>query len=418
MSDAMLCRSCAAPLTDVFVDLGHHPSANRLIDPGHADAPEPKFSLCVYVCSDCLLVQIPDHHAAADIFTEDYVYFASYSKGWVAHAKSYVDMVADRFGLGADSFMVEVASNDGYLLQHAVARGIPCLGIDPADGCAQAAKEKGVETRVSFFDEATATEVLNDRGPADLMCGNNVLAHVPDLNGFVAGFRVLLKPDGVLTMEFPHLQRLIAERQFDTIYDEHYSYYSLASVRSVFSRHGLRVFDVEELPTHGGSLRIFVCHAASAAHADGPAVDRVLAAERAAGLHDIDGYRGFEAEVKTVLADARAFLDAERAAGRSVCGFGAAAKGNTFLNALGADADTLAFVCDDTPAKQGRLLPGSHIPVVPSAALAEHRPDTVVILPWNVGPEIMRRYAHVFDWGGRFATFIPNIRVFDAPPEA
>jgi len=411
----MKCRSCSAPLTTTFVDLGSHPSANRLIDPAKADQPEPKFALHVFVCDACLLVQIPHNHAADDIFTEDYVYYASISKGWVAHAKSYVDKVADRFALNDQSFMVEVASNDGYLLQHAVARSIPCLGIDPAAGCADVAKAKGVKTHVGFFDKQTAELVAEERGKADLICANNVFAHVPDINGFAASFRVLLKPEGVLTLEFPHVQRLIAGKQFDTIYDEHYSYFSLKSAQAILQRQGLRVFDVEELPTHGGSLRLYVCHVDSPAHPSQESVGQVLAREQGCGLHTVSGYGGFQAEVDTITQSFTAFLADEKKAGRTVCGFGAAAKGNTFLNACGAGPETLMFVCDDTVAKQGKLLPGSHIPVVPSNRLATDKPDTVVILPWNIAPEVMRNYPGVFEVGGRFVTCIPELRVFDRP---
>ena len=361
-----------------------------------------------------MLVQITGDHDAGDIFTEDYLYFASYSLGWVAHARAYVHNVAGRFGLDGSSLMVEVASNDGYLLQHAVELGIPCLGIDPAGGCADAAAEKGVETLVDFFGSDTARRVVGSHGQADLICGNNVLAHVSPLNDFVAGFPVLLKPDGVLTMEFPHLQKLIENCQFDTVYDEHYSYFSLAAAKTLFERHGLRVFDVEQLPTHGGSLRVYACHADSTRYAEQAAVGTVLVGERDAGLLDPASYDGFQAEVDRIIASFERFLADERAAGRKVCGFGAAAKGNTFLNTYGAGPDTLAFVCDDTPAKQGRHLPGSRIHVVSPDVLSAEKPDTVVILPWNVAPEIVRRNAHVFDWGGRFVTFVPDVRVYQA----
>ncbi|MEQ8667333.1 MAG: class I SAM-dependent methyltransferase [Rhodospirillales bacterium] len=412
MNDDIQCRSCGGALSRTVVNLGSHPSANRLIPPDRAGETEPRFPLRVFVCEHCLLVQIPHNHAADDIFNDGYLYFSSYSQDWVAHAERYVETVTEHFGLGASSLMIEIASNDGYLLQHAVKRGIPCIGIDPARGCAEAAADKGVETIVDFFSTETAERVAAERGRADLICGNNVFAHVPPLNDFVAGITRLLKPDGVLTLEFPHLQRLIEDCQFDTIYDEHYSYFSLTAAKGVLERHGLRVFDVERLPTHGGSLRIYACHSTFDGHGEQPGVAEVLGAERDAGLHDMSAYDGFQPRVDRVIAGFAQFLAEENAAGRRVCGFGAAAKGNTFLNTFGAGPDTLMFVCDHTPAKQGRLLPGSRIPVVSPDRLAAEKPDTVVILPWNVAAEIIRRNADVFDWGGKFATFIPERREY------
>jgi SAM-dependent methyltransferase len=404
------CRNCGAPLARPFVDLGLQPPANRFLTQAELAAPEPLFPLKVYVCGRCLLVQLPEANRAADVFTAGYAYFSSYTPSWVEHAKRYVDMIERRLGLDGRSFVVEVASNDGYLLQHVAAKGIPCLGVDPAAGVAEAAAAKGVETRIGFFGRALAGEIAARRRRADLVVGNNVLAHVPDLDDFVEGLASLVKPEGWVTLEFPHLLRLIDGLQFDTIYDEHYSYFSLHAAADALARRGLRVVDVEELATHGGSLRVYARPGDAARPA--PAVARVLAAERARGLADPDGYAGFQDKVRAVRRDFLKFLAEEKRKGRAVAAFGAAAKGNTFLNYCGVGADAIRFVADETPAKQGRFLPKSHIPVVAEAAIRERRPDAVVILPWNVKDEIAGKLAYVRAWGCRFATAIPEVRVW------
>lgn len=411
------CRGCGTPLSRVFVDLGAQPPANRFLSRAELELPEPRFPLKVYLCDGCLLAQIPAANRPADIFNAGYAYFSSYTPSWVAHARRYVETIVERLRLGGESFVLEVASNDGYLLQHVAARGIPCLGVDPAAGAAAAAKAKGVETRIGFFGAELARAIRDERGPADLVVANNVLAHVPDLADFVDGLALALAPDGVATLEFPHLARLIAGLQFDTIYDEHYSYFSLHAAAAVFARHGLHAFDVEELTTHGGSLRLYVRrggvrHGAAAAPPAEPRVAALLAAEREMGLDRPAGYVGFQDKVAAVREDFLAFLAGEERLGHTVAAFGAAAKGNTFLNTCGVGADRIRFVADDTPAKQGKFLPRSHIPVVAEAVIRELRPEAIVILPWNVKDEIARKLAYARDWGCRFVTAIPEVRAW------
>jgi 2-polyprenyl-3-methyl-5-hydroxy-6-metoxy-1,4-benzoquinol methylase len=409
---ATACRFCGSGLHETLVDLGHQPLANsfRAMDDISVEATYP---LHVRVCSHCRLAQVGDVVPAEKIFAADYAYFSSTATSWVDHARRYAEAMTARLNLGAASQVIEVASNDGYLLQHFAARGIPVLGIEPARGVAEAAIAKGVPTEIAFFGHATAERVAATHGQADLIAANNVLAHVPDINDFVAGFAALLKPRGVLTVENPHLLNLLRHCQFDTIYHEHYSYLSLLAVERIFAAHGLAVFDVEELPTHGGSLR-YIAARAGAGFAPGPGLEKVRADEAEAGLDTPAPYAGFTPRVAAVRAGLLAWLDAEAAAGRTVGAYGAAAKGNTLLNFAGiAAADArIAFVCDKAPSKQGKLLPGSHIPVLAPVAIRALRPDRVLILPWNLRREIATDLAFIRDWGGKFAVAVPALEEF------
>ncbi len=404
------CRFCAAPLTTVFADLGMSPIANDYLTPEQASGMEPFYPLRALVCATCFLVQLEDYSRAEALFADDYAYFSSYSTSWLAHSERYVEAMTERFGLSASSKVVELASNDGYLLQYFVARGVPVLGIEPAASVAQAAQLKGVPTVQRFFGVETASDLVGEAA-ADLLLGNNVLAHVPDLNDFVGGMRVLLKPDGVITMEFPHLMRLIADNQWDTIYHEHFSYLSLVTVQRVFAAHGLRLFDVEELPTHGGSLRIFGCHAASV-RPESAAVDALAERERAAGLEDLAVYAAYGQRVVAEKRDILEFLIALKRDGRRIVGYGAPAKGNTLLNYCGIGTDFVEYTCDLNPHKQDHVLPGTHIPIVSPDRLRIDRPDIVFILPWNLKDEIIEQLAFVREWGGRFVARTPDIQLF------
>ncbi|WP_207790293.1 class I SAM-dependent methyltransferase [Glacieibacterium frigidum] len=404
------CLGCGAPLTRTWVDLGVQPLANSNIVPGADAGPEKTYPLHARVCDVCLLVQVESVVPPDEIFNDDYAYFSSFSDSWLAHCRAYSEAMTERLRLGPDSRVVEIASNDGYLLQYFAAAGIPVLGVEPSANTARAAIAKGIPTDISFFGRATAERLVGEGHAADLIAAKNVLAHVPDINDFVAGVAMLLKPEGVFTVEFPHLLRTIEGVQFDTIYHEHFTYLSLLAVETVFARADLRVFEVEEHATHGGSLRVFACRA-GATHAEGPGVARVRAAEVAAQLDRPEGYAGFDERCRAVRAGLLAFLETARAEGRSVAGYGAAAKGNTLLNYCGADATTLDFIADRSPAKQGRLAPGSHIPIVAPEAIFERRPDYVLILPWNLRREVTGQLAAIRDWGGRFVTAIPALAV-------
>ncbi len=406
----MQCRFCAAPVTQSFADLGMSPLSNAFVAPERAGAMEPFYPLHARVCDACHLVQLEAFETPEQIFG-DYLYFSSYAESWLRHAEAYAAEMVARFGLGAASQVVEVASNDGYLLQYFQARGVPVLGVEPAANVATVARDKGIPTEVAFFGVATA-ERLKAAGVApQLMAANNVLAHVPELNDFVAGFAVLLAPGGVLTVEFPHLLRLMHENQFDTIYHEHFSYFSLLTVQRIFAAHGLRVFDVQPLPTHGGSLRVFVTQV-GAAHAETPAVSALLAEERAAGLEGSSAYAAFAEQVVDTKAALMAFCVEARRAGKTILGYGAPAKGNTLLNYCGIGPEFIAFTVDRSPHKQGLLLPGTRIPIRAPEALLEARPDYVLILPWNLREEITAQMAAVRDWGGRFVVPIPSVQVF------
>lgn len=383
----MHCRHCDAPLVHTFLDLGVAPPSNAYLTAEELDRPEVFFPLRVMVCDRCWLVQTQDYTSSSDLFRPDYAYFSSTSTTWLEHAARYATMITERIGLGPDSLVIEVASNDGYLLKNFVAAGIPCLGIEPTAGTAAAAEALGIPVRREFFGERLARELAADGKRADLIAGNNVYAHVPDINDFTRGLAAALAPRGTITLEFPHLLRLIEDNQFDTVYHEHFSYLSLASVSRIFAAAGLRVWDVERLPTHGGSLRVYGCHANDPRPAT-EAVARIRDAERSAGLETLAPYTGFQARAERVKDDLLAFLIEQKRAGRRVAAYGAAAKGNTLLNFAGVKPDLLAVVADAAPAKQGRFMPGSHIPIVPPDALASAKPDAILILPWNLATEV------------------------------
>jgi SAM-dependent methyltransferase len=403
------CRICGTKLRHTFVDLGLSPLANSYVPAAKARKGEVFYPLHAYVCEGCFLVQLEEFETPEHIFS-NYAYFSGFSTSWLRHAEDYVIDVEKRFELGSESKVIEVASNDGYLLQYLVARGIPVLGVEPAQNVAAVAIERGVPTEVMFFGEQAAT-ILREAGhAADLMVANNVLAHVPDILDFVGGFSILLKPNGVGTFEFPHLLRLVEQKQFDTIYHEHFSYLSLDVVAKVLNRKGLHVFDVEQLATHGGSLRVFFCHHGST-HRETSAVTRVLREETSAGLSDLKSYAHFEREVIEIKCRALEFLVLARDQGKIVCGYGAAAKGNTFLNYCGIGPEFIKVVADRSPHKQNTLLPGSHIPVVSPEAMLAERPDYVFILPWNLKDEIAEQLKGIRSWGGRFVTAIPRLAI-------
>ncbi len=404
------CRFCGAPLTRTFVDLGMSPLCERFLRAEQLDEMEPFYPLHVRICDACLLVQLPSYVPPEEIFGE-YAYFSSYSDTWVEHARAYAGAMQARFGLGASSLVVEVASNDGYLLQHFVRAGIPVLGIEPARNVAAVGKDRGIPTVTEFFGEPLADRLVAEGRRADLLVGNNVFAHVPDLNDFTAGLARILADEGVLTLEFPHLVRLIEEGQFDTIYHEHFSYYTLLTARRVLAGHGLRVFDVEELTTHGGSLRLYVCHDDARRHVDTARVADLLDREEAAGYADVNGYTAFDDRVRAVKRDLVAFLIAARRDGRSVVGYGAPGKGNTLLNYCGIRTDLLDYTVDRNPYKHGRFTPGTHIPIHPPERIAETRPDHVLILPWNLRTEIVAQLAPIRAWGGTFVVPIPRVEI-------
>ncbi len=403
------CRLCGGPLSIPFCDLGATPLANSYVPPDHAAAPDPMFPLNAMACARCLLVQL-DHTADATGIFSDYAYFSSFSSTWTAHAAAFCGDATARFGLGRGSFVAEIASNDGYLLRNFVAAGIPCLGVEPAANVAEAAIAAGVPTRVAFFGRDEAARIVAERGHADLVVANNVFAHVPDVNDFAAGLAVLAGPRGVVSIEQPHLLRMIEGLQFDTIYHEHFFYWSLHAMAQALAAHGLTVMRVEELPTHGGSLRVF---SSAAPHGDPGALAAVRAAEQAAGLDRPDGYAGFGARVGAVLDGLRGHVHAMK--GHRLAAYGAAAKGNTLLNAAGITAADIAMVADRNPAKQGRLLPGSRIPVVTPEALLDWRPEEVLILPWNIAGEIAGELRAMRAWGGRLAVAVPRMATVPFP---
>ncbi len=409
----MFCRSCGNATSDEFLNLAASPAANSFLDKGALDRPEPYYPLVVYVCNRCLLVQIAESKRAEEIFTEEYVYFSSYSEAFVQHARQYVEDIVAQLQLNKDSFAVEAGSNDGYLLQFFNERGIRCLGVEPSASTAKSAREKGVETIIEFFGTPIAGKIASERGPADLFIGNNVIAHVPDLNGFIGGIEALLKPDGVATIEFPHLLNLIKELQFDTIYHEHYSYFSLLSISKPFERHGMYVFKIDEIPVHGGSLRVH-CAKEGSGRAKDPSVEKVATDERAFGLYEFENYFGLQAKVDSLCLDFLEFLIREKKKGAKIIGYGAAAKGNALLNYCGVKPYLIDFVADITPAKQNKFLPGSRIPVYGEDKIEEHKPDYIVILPWNWEKEIKSRLGFVSKWGGKFVTVIPALKITEA----
>jgi hypothetical protein len=408
---AHLCRLCGAKVEHTFVDLGMSPLCEGFLLPDQLDAMEPYYPLRAGVCSGCFLVQLSEYVRPEYIFNE-YAYFSSYSSTWVAHAKTYCEMVAAWLGLGPHSLVVELASNDGYLLQHFLPLGVPVLGIEPAANVAKAAIEKGVPTRVEFFSTRLARELVAEGLRADLIAGNNVLAQVPNLNDFVTGMRILLKPEGVITLEFPHLQRLIEQNQFDTIYHEHFSYFSLVTIDEMSRRHGLKLIDVEELRTHGGSLRVYLTHADSRWR-PGPRVGEILEREIRLGFRELAKYAFFDKQVTRTKRRLLSFLIAAKDRGKSICGYGAPGKGNTLLNYCGIGTDFLDFTVDRNPYKHGRFTPGQHVPILPVEAIDSANPDYVLILPWNIKDEIIRQMRHIADWGGKFIVPIPDVVVID-----
>lgn len=411
MAESPPCRSCGAGLRHTVVDLGMSPLCQTQISAAELNKGENFYPLHVYVCDSCWLVQLQEYVAPDVIFSRHYPYFSSFSDSWVEHARGYVEHMVRDFGLGKESFVVELASNDGYLLQHVQRAGIRCLGIEPTASTAGAALQKGIPTLQEFFGLGLAKRVASESGRADVIVGNNVLAHVPDLNGFVAGIAALLKPDGVGTFEFPHLMQLMEHNQFDTIYHEHFSYFSLTAVQAVFHRHGLQVFDVRELPTHGGSLRVYVQPAESASHPVSERVGILLATERRVGLCDLAYYGRFQERVHATKRQLLSFLIEARNAGKRVAGYGAPGKGNTLLNYCGIGTDFLDFTVDRNPAKKGTWTPGTRIPILDPDAILERRPDYVLILPWNLKDEIMGKMGAVRDWGGRFVIPIPKVEI-------
>ncbi|NTV14437.1 MAG: class I SAM-dependent methyltransferase [Desulfobulbaceae bacterium] len=407
----MNCRHCSAELTLTLIDLGSAPPSNAYMSQQALCAPEKYFPLRVLVCSQCWLVQTEDYAGADELFSADYAYFSSYSTTWLKHAEHYVADMVQRFKLDSHSHIVEVAANDGYLLQYVKAQGIPCLGIEPTRGTADSARAKGIEIIAEFFGIELAGRLATDARQADLMVANNVLAHVPDVNGFVEGFAILLKPAGVATFEFPHLLRLINENQFDTIYHEHYSYLSLTSVMHIFEHNGLAVFDVEELQSHGGSLRVFAQRRETGTRDVGKKVAELLAREATIGMTNPEFYEGFQAQADKVKNDLLSFLLDAKRKGKTVAGYGAAAKGNTLINYGGIRPDLIQFIVDRNPAKQNKFMPGSHIAIVNESQLHAKKPDYVVILPWNIKAEVMEQLQYIQTWGGQFVTAIPELRI-------
>lgn len=406
------CRFCGTPLQHVFVDLGMSPLCESYRTRRQQNEMEPFFPLCVYVCSGCFLVQLPEYVAPDAIFSE-YAYFSSYSDSWLAHAERYVEMATERFHLSGKSRVVEIASNDGYLLQYFVRRNIPVLGIEPAANIARAAIKKGIPTDIEFFGVKTATKLSSHGVRPDLLLGNNVLAHVPDINDFVGGLKVLLSGSGVITMEFPHLMKLMEGSQFDTIYHEHFSYLSLSTVDRIFAAHGLTLFDVEELPTHGGSLRIYARHEECEFFPVGPAIAELKHREQTAGYDQIDGYGSFAESAKRIKRDLLEFLIEAKRLGKSIAGYGAPGKGNTLLNYCGIRTDFLDYTVDRNPYKHGKYLPGTGIPIFPVEHISRTRPDYLLILPWNLKSEIAEQMAYVREWGGKFVVPIPTLAIIE-----
>lgn len=405
------CRHCDAALTHTFVDLGVHPPCQRHVTPDRYDRAEATYPLHAFVCDRCWLVQVPAYLAADELFDDQYAYFSSYSESWLDHCRRYVDAMTDRLGLTAQSKVVELASNDGYLLQYFVKKGVPVLGIEPTANTAAAAEKRGVPSLVKFFGKSTATEVAKTWGRPNLLLGNNVLAHVPDINDFVGGMKILLAPGGTITIEFPHLVTLMRHNQFDTIYHEHYSYLSFGAVERIFAHHGLTLFDVDELPTHGGSLRIY------AKHNDDPRplTPRVMAMrhkESEFGLFDVETYAGFAEQVRETKRRLLEFLIEAKREGKRIVGYGAPGKGNTLLNYCGIRTDFIDYTVDRNPHKQGNYLPGSRIPICSPDRIMEDQPDYVLILPWNLRDEISRQMSGIREWGGKFVVPIPTVEVF------
>jgi SAM-dependent methyltransferase len=406
----MNCRHCAAPLRQSFLDLGHAPPSNAYLTQADLSRPERYYPLRLWVCEQCWLVQTEDYADAGELFDADYAYFSSTSSSWLAHARAYVERMRETLSLGGGSLVIEVASNDGYLLRNFVDAGVPCLGVEPTDSTADVAEHLGIPVLREFFGEALGKRLAEEGRQADLLVGNNVFAHVPDINDFSRGLKAVLKPGGTLTLEFPHLLRLIELVQFDTVYHEHFSYLSLYSVERILEAAGLRIHDVEQLVTHGGSLRVHASHQDDS-RPRSASVDALLSTEAQAGLRDPATYRGFQAHADRLKNDLLAFLLEQKRAGRRVAAYGAAAKGNTILNYAGIKPDLLPWVFDAAPSKQGKYLPGSHVPILSPQQLDEVRPDLLLILPWNIADEVMAQNERIRQWGGRFVTAIPCLEL-------
>lgn len=414
----MNCRHCKTPLNQVFVDLNNCPPSNDMLRPTQLNEPEYFYPLKVFICQKCYLVQVEEMKKAELIFNSDYTYYSSYSKSWLAHAKRYVDMAKERFKLGPASQVLEIASNDGYLLQYFKEYNIPVLGVDPTENTANIAMSKGIKTIVDFFGSRLARTLAEQNTKADLIIGNNVLAHTPDINDFVKGVKIALKHDGVATFEFPHLYRLIDEIQFDTIYHEHFSYLSFITVNSIFKTQDLDIFDVEELSTHGGSLRVYAKHITDKSKPVSANVQKLIDKEIEAGMCTLDYYKGFQEKVDKIKYSFWNFLLAAKKNNKTVVGYGAAAKGNTLFNYCGLQGtDLISFVADASPYKQNRLLPGSHIPVVHPDEIKKIKPAYVIIVPWNLKEEISEQLSYIYDWHGKFVTFIPKLDVFSSKPK-
>lgn len=408
----MNCRFDNLPLTHVFIDLDFSPPSNSFLTAEQLNEPEVHYPLKLYVSERTFLVQIDEYKKADEIFSQDYVYFSSYSTSWLAHCKQYVEMITTRLELNETSQVVEIASNDGYLLQYFKEKNIPVLGIEPTLGTAQVAQSKGISTWVAFFGIELARKLVQQGKQADLLIGNNVLAHVPNLNDFVAGLKITLKPTGVITMEFPHLMQLIENNQFDTIYHEHFSYFSFLTVKQIFEKHGLTLFDVEEIPTHGGSLRIYAKHTENNALSVSENVYALLEKEISKGMNTLAYYQGFQEKADKIKCDFLSFLLEQKRVGKKIAAYGAAAKGNTLLNYCGIRKDLITFVVDKSPYKQGKYLPGSHIPVVSEEVLKLEKPDFVIIFPWNIKEEIEKQLSYIRAWNGKFVVAIPELKVW------
>jgi SAM-dependent methyltransferase len=405
----MNCRHCQTSLKHVFLDLGFAPPSNAYLRPENLQQPELNFPLKLYVCENCWLVQTQDFACAEELFTEDYAYFSSVSQSWLEHAAHYCKMIQKRLGLSPTSFVIEIGSNDGYLLKNFVSMGIPCLGVEPTESTADVAEQRGIPLLRRFFNTELAGELATEGKRADLIIGNNVYAHVPDVNDFTAGLKTALKPSGTITLEFPHLLKLIEENQFDTVYHEHFSYFSLYTIMRIFQKVGLRVYDLEKLSTHGGSLRVYGCHTDDP-RPETSMVEEVLKEEDKKDLRRIYTYLEFQAQANRVKNDLLMFLIEQKRLGKTVAAYGAAAKGNTLLNYAGVKPDLISFVCDAAPSKQGKFLPGSHIPIRPPSALTECRPDWVVILPWNIAGEVISQQAGIRSWGAKFVVAVPELK--------
>jgi cyclopropane fatty-acyl-phospholipid synthase-like methyltransferase len=406
----MKCRFCSTELTSKFVDLANSPASNSFLTEEQLNKAETFYPLRLFVCDKCFLVQIDEYKKSDEIFNNDYVYFSSFSKTWLAHAEQYVKMITDRLNLTSQSKVIEIASNDGYLLQYFIEKQIPCLGIEPSSNTAEAARGKGIETIEEFFTKEFAENYTQGTEKADLIIGNNVLAHVPDINDFAAALKIMLNDQGSVTLEFPHLMQLMEYSQFDTIYHEHFSYFSLYTVNLIFQNFGLRVYDVEELSTHGGSLRVYACHT-NADQQTLQSVDKLLGKEKQHGLLDLSTYQCFQAKADKIKNDFLFLLLEQKRQGKKVAAYGAAAKGNTLLNYAGVKPDLIEFVCDAAPSKQGKFLPGSHIPVVNEKRIKEYQPDLVVVFPWNIKEEIINQLSYIKDWGGCFVVAVPELKI-------